>query len=132
MQYTLQWHIRKRVILLHEIGNVSIEDLRRFNQDLLTYLDEGDAPTHLLSIGENIRQVPTGLMEIRQTATFLQHPNMGWTMIIQEKSNPLTGFIISVATQATGMKLRHVKNITEGLETLMRIDQTLTNDVSPA
>lgn len=130
MEYTVQWHIPKRVILIRVSGDVSIEELARFNDDIVKHLNEGTAPVHLLSIGENIRRVPTNLMKIKQTTTYLQHPNMGWTVIVQEKPNPLTGFMVSVATQATGMKLRQVKSLTDGVETLRRIDQSL--DDSPS
>jgi hypothetical protein len=44
---------------------------------------------------------------------------------VQEKENPVTGFIVSVAAQATGMKLRQVKNVPDAVETLKRLDQTI-------
>ncbi|MCA0457633.1 MAG: hypothetical protein LCI00_26945 [Chloroflexi bacterium] len=127
MDYTMEWHIPKRVILIRVSGDVSLEELERFNNDILKHLNEGIAPVHLISIGENIRRVPTNLMKIRQTTTYLQHPNMGWTVIVQEKPNPLSGFMVSVATQASGMKLRQVKSLADALETLTRIDQTRQN-----
>jgi len=37
----------------------------------------------------------------------------------------LTGFMVSVAVQATGMKMRQVKTLVDGLETLSRLDQSV-------
>ena len=130
MDYQLEWHIPKRVLNLIVSGDVSLEDLVRFNKDVLSYLEDGTAPVHLVSIGNNIRRVPTNLMLIKQTVTYLQHPSMGWTIIVQEKANALTGFMVSVAAQATGMKLHQVKNVADGLETLRRLDQSIASYVS--
>ena len=64
-------------------------------------------------------------MLIKETVSYLQHPNMGWTIIVQEKANPLAGFIVPVAAQATGMKMRQVKNVADGIEALRRLDQSV-------
>jgi hypothetical protein len=124
MEYTLEWNIPSHVLLLHVSGDVSIEDLGKFNHDMNHYLDEGVTSVHLVSIGENIRRVPTNLMQIKENLTYLQHPKMGWTIIIQEKPNPLTGFIVSVAAQATGMKVRQSKTLEDSLETLKHLDSS--------
>ncbi len=124
MDYSLQWTVPTRVLVLHVSGDVSIEELRKFDQDMNHYLDEGNGCVHLVSIGDNIRRVPTNLMLIKENLTYLQHPKMGWTILVQEKPNPLTGFIVSVASQATGMKMRQVKNLEESLETLKRLDSS--------
>ena len=130
MDYRLEWHIARRVLMLTVSGDVSLGELARFNSEVLTYLDNGIAPIHLVSVGANIRRVPTNLMLIKETVTYLQHPNMGWTIIVQEKANSLTGFMVSVAAQATGMKVHQVKNVADGLETLRRLDQSIAIPVS--
>jgi len=130
MDYQLDWHILRRVLMLTVSGDVSLNELVRFNKDVLKFLENGTAPIHLVSVGNNIRRVPTNLMLIKETVTYLQHPSMGWTIIVQEKANSLTGFMISVAAQATGMKLHQVKNVADGLETLRRLDQTIALPIS--
>ena len=130
MDYRLEWHIARRVLMLTVSGDVSLDELVRFNSEVLTYLEHGTAPVHLVSVGANIRRVPTNLMLIKETVTYLQHPNMGWTIIVQEKANSLTGFMVSVAAQATGMKVHQVKNVADGLETLRRLDQSIAIPVS--
>ena len=108
MQFGFEWHMPGRVLMLTVSGDVSLEDLAQFNGAMLSHLDQGMPPVHLISIGNNIRRVPTSIMLIKQTVTYIQHPNMGWTIIVQEKANPLTGFMLSVAAQATGMKMRQL------------------------
>ena len=130
MDYVLEWHIPKRVLLVKLSGDVSLEDLEQFNGDMIRFIEQGIAPVHLVSLADNIRHVPTNLMRIKQIVTYLQHPNMGWMIIVQEKPNPLTGFMVSVATQAAGMKMRQVKSVDDSLETLRRIDLSLGNDVT--
>jgi hypothetical protein len=122
MEYRLEWNVPSRVLVLHVSGDISIEELGKFNEDMNHYLDAGTDCVHLVSIGNNIRRVPTNLMEIKQNLTYLQHPKMGWTIIVQEKPNHLTGFIVSVAAQATGMKMRQFKNLEDSLEALKRLD----------
>jgi len=124
MEYSLEWKIPRHILVLHVSGDISIEELGRFNQDMNHYLDEGAEHVHLVSVGDNIRRVPTNLMQIKENLTYIQHPKMGWTIIVQEKPNPLTGFIVSVASQATGMKVRQVKNVEDSLETLKRLDSS--------
>jgi hypothetical protein len=128
MEYTLEWNIPSHVLLLHVSGDVSVEDLGKFNHDMNHYLDEGISCVHLVSIGDNIRRVPTNLMQIKENLSYLQHPKMGWTIIVQEKPNPLTGFIVSVAAQATGMKMHQAKNLEESLTVLNRLDSSLCNN----
>jgi hypothetical protein len=130
MEYKLDWYLPKRVLMLTISGDVSLKDLELFNGSVMNYLEEGIAPVHLVSIGHNIRRVPTNLIQIKQVVTYIQDPKIGWTIIVQEKPNPLTGFIASVATQAAGVKIRHVKSVVDGLEALKRLDQSLSFVVS--
>lgn len=129
MEYSLQWQIPKCVLLLYVSGDISIEELADFNRDMNRYLDEGAECVHVVSVGNNIRRVPTNLLRIKQTMTYLQNPHMGWTILVQEKPNPLTGFLVSVATQATGMKIYHVKYVEDSVETLRRLDPNLEANI---
>ena len=131
MEYQFDWHVPRRVLVLTVSGDVSLQDLVQFNQTMIDNLEYGIAPVHLISVGNNIQHVPTNLMLIKEIVTFLQHPNMGWIVIVQEKANPLTGFIVSVASQATGMKMRHVKTVVDGVETLRRLDQSIASYITP-
>ena len=126
MQFGLEWHMPRRVLILTVSGDVSLEELVQFNTAMLSHLEQGVPPVHLVSLGDNIRRVPTNILLIKQTLTYLQHPNMGWTIIVQEKANSLAGFMVSVAAQATGMKMRQVKNASDGVETLARLDQSIS------
>jgi len=132
MKYVLDWHIPKRVLVLNVSGDVSLNELERFNNDMNRYLEYGILPIHLISIGNNIRRVPTNLMEVQQAITFVHHSHMGWTIVVQEKFNPVTGFMLAVAVQATGMKMRKAKNINDGLETLRHLDDSIAPYVSIA
>jgi hypothetical protein len=125
MEYGFEWYIPSRVLILKVSGDISLEDLARFNQSMIGYLEEGTAPVHLISTAGDIGHVPTNLMLIKETVSYLRHPHMGWTIVVQEKANAIAGFILSVATQATGMKMRLVKNVPDGLETLRRIDPSI-------
>ncbi len=129
MEYSLQWRVPKCVLLLYVSGDITIEDLANFNRDMNQHLDEASGNVHVVSVGNNIRRVPTNLMRIKETLTYLHNPHMGWTIIVQEKPNPLTGFLVSVATQATGMKIYHVKYVEDSVETLMRLDPTLEENI---
>jgi hypothetical protein len=129
MEYSLQWQIPKCVLLLYVSGDITIEELVKFNQDMNRHLDESPKAVHVVSVGNNIRRVPTNLMRIKQTMTYLQHPHMGWTILVQEKPNPLTGFLVSVATQATGMKIYYVKYVEDSVETLKRLDPALEENI---
>lgn len=130
MQFGFEWHIPRRVLILTVSGDVSLEELVQFNAAMLSHLEQGIPPVHLVSLGDNIRRVPTNILLIKQTLTYLQHPNMGWTIVVQEKANSLAGFMVSVAAQATGMKMRQVKNASDGVETLARLDHSISSPVS--
>ena len=132
MNYVVQWHIPKRAMLLKVSGDVGVEDLQALNSELIHYLQEGIAPVHLISVGSNIGHVPTNLMKIQQSVSFVQHPKLGWTVIVQEVSNPLIVFLVKVAMQASGTKVKYVKNIQTSEETLMRLDQSLAQIVRSA
>lgn len=131
MEYKLEWKIPKRVLLAEVSGDVTLEDLRIFNADVVHHLDDGIGPVHLISMGENIRHVPTNLMQIRSIINYIHHPDIGWTIVVKPKTNRLTEFMLSVTAKATGMQLEQVKNLGHGIEVLKKLDESLQCDNSP-
>lgn len=126
MEYVFDWKLPKRILVTKVSGNVSLDDLRQFNTELVRYLDDGDAPVHIISIGDNLHNIPTNIMQIKTVLSFVQHPHLGWIIIVKEKSNHVTEFIISISSQATGMQFQQVKSMTHAIESLKQHDDTLS------
>ncbi len=131
MEYKLEWKIAKRILMAEVSGDVTLEDLRNFNTDVVRHIEIGVRPVHLISYGENIRHIPTNLMQIRSIISYIHHPDLGWTIVVKPKTNRLTEFMLSVTAQATGMQLQQVKNLEHGIEVLKKLDESLRCDNSP-
>jgi len=127
MDYKMNWLKEGRVIHLRIDGEVTIEDLTVFNTEIRKMLDQGTGKVHVISDMEEVGKVPTNMLKIREVITYFKHPNLGWHILINHKNNPLSSFLVTVATQAAGLQVRQVSSFEDAVSTISRIDQTLTD-----
>ena len=48
METKVTWYLEDRIILAHAVGDNTLEDFRTINNTITEYLDQSNAPVHLL------------------------------------------------------------------------------------
>lgn len=123
MPNQVQWQIEDRVIHVHYYGNLVSDDLLNGTKQIVQFLDQGKAPVHLIAQFEHNGQLPIDLRKASDLATYLHHPNLGWT--VQVGGNSLVNFLVSVASQVTKLRVTRRDSLEEALQFLVTQDSTL-------
>ena len=133
--YNVKWYVNQRVIYAEIKGKMTIDELAMFSRHLRRfYLDKGTGPVHAIVNTQEIIDYPKQIAQIRfALKRILEHPNKGWTCVIQGYRSPTLQFLTSAIAQMSNIKLRYVSCIDEALNTLKKVDPTLltTDNLSP-
>src|SRR5690349_11458631 len=90
MPYEMRWQQEKRVISGKLYGIVTLEDLSRWTPEILRYVQEGDAPVHLIADLHEIEKFPMSISALRNVLQRDIHPKMGWVVTLGGPSALMT------------------------------------------
>lgn len=123
MAFRTSWIEEKRIIYTEMINSLNDEEAQEISDMHAKFLNEGIAPVHLVVDMSRLEIVPTNLRKNTSMASYLQHPALGWTVLIG--GNVLLNFMLSILGHV--FKFRYVKRATmqEALAYLVSQDQTL-------
>jgi len=126
MPYQLSWYQQGRIAQSVLSGNISIEEMQAYNQELIdNYLNAGQAPVHIIADTQKMRQFPTSLIKAKEiNEKWLRHPNLGWAVVVGN-NNILLNFLAAAVTKVIGVNYRMVVTHEEAIATLHKIDPTL-------
>lgn len=127
MAYHYEWLLPKRVLFCYVSGGQDIEELRRSNAELRRHLDDGEAPTHYIADVRSNTKLPTNIREFAEAVSFVNHPHLGWIVVIG-RSNPTINFVLGLVAKLTGVRYRSVDTPQEATAFLSTIDPTLKLD----
>ncbi len=91
MPYEARWLKTKRVILERLYGNVTLDEVRHVNHELMSLYEQGIAPIHLICDLTGIETYPTGVADVRHTNNSLMTKDTGWVIIVTS-DNPAIRF----------------------------------------
>jgi hypothetical protein len=123
MPIDISWHIENRVINIVATGKLDAESITEFNQTMFKLVSNGVAPVHIIANTTDMEQYPTNLATLRQSQTYLSHPNIGWIIVVN--SNRLVSFLANILTTVVKVNSRTVASYEEALQILARLDLTL-------
>ena len=123
-QYT-DWYLEGRIIYVHYIGDVTLEDLDASSRDELALLDGVDHPVHiLLDVTEQTSRT-TDLVRVRDSLRqVLLHPNKGWTLMFGPIT-PRDEHIHGIITHLYHVHFRAFDTRQEALAFLAEADESL-------
>lgn len=121
----VKWYQERRIILVHLADDVSFDEVKLNNQEIIQLLEQGQAPVHLIFYAQDLKTSPTNIKELRDALSFLKHPNMGW--IINIGTNALNNFVSKVVANFFRIKVRSAKDFAEAQVVLQRLDLSLEN-----
>lgn len=127
MAHTAKWLIEGRVALVKIVGDLSIEALGAMSDEIIQYLEAGQAPVHLLIDDEELGRPPIRVATIRKVALFLKHENLGWQVAIGDV-NPIANYIVPVVIKLAGVQLVRRKTQEDAMAFLQEHDLTLKTE----
>jgi hypothetical protein len=127
MSHEISWLIPNKVINLHVIGDISLESLATFSQDIIQHIEASDAPlVHLLADERDMGGFPSQIKRVLDAAAFLRHPRLGW-FVIYGTDNKVLKFISYMVAQVTQIRHRRFVTQAEAFAFLQAVDTTLPN-----
>lgn len=109
MPHEINWVVDKLVLHVQYTGTVEKDELLEVNVDLVAYLDEGEAPIHIISDQSNMDRLNADLKSFRQVMTIMNDKRWGWIMIMG--ADPITQFFGKLVSHAFKKKMRIVKTL---------------------
>jgi hypothetical protein len=124
MPYRIQWYVEGRVILEEAFGDVTIEELVRFNAEVTTLIAEkGVAPVHVIVDLSKVEKYPSSLREVLSTMRQKAPEKVGWMLIVTE--SPVMRFVASMVFQIARLKLRTFSTLAQAKVFLAEMDETV-------
>lgn len=124
MAHTIEWLSFPRILHVALYGDLQLEDIENFSDDVIKHLDEGQAPVHIIVSDSEVGRPPINLNKLRQAAKFVQHPSLGWQVGIGSV-NPVVHYIAPMMMKIVGVKLVRRDTKEEALAFLQKQDSTL-------
>lgn len=121
MPYTIEWFQPDHVLKLQLIGTVTLDEAWQINTALVDLLDQSESAIHLIADATPLENFPKNILEIKNTAAYMQHPKLAWIFFIS-KPNPLVRFFATAIAQVIGTRLRMVANDREALAIIGKIE----------
>src|SRR5579871_3388456 len=124
MPYSIEWYVPNRLILEKAFGNLTIEELLRFNAEVTQIIaDEGVTPVHIIADLSKVERYPSSLREIMNTMRQSNPEKIGWMVVVTE--NPILRFLASTVFQMARLRLRIFPTMTQATAFLNEMDETL-------
>ena len=124
MPYSIEWYVPNRLILEKAFGNLTIEELLRFNAEVTKIIaDEGMTPVHIIADLSKVERYPSSLREIMNTMRQSNPEKIGWMVVVTE--NPIMRFMASTVFQMARLRLRIFPTMTQATAFLNEMDETL-------
>lgn len=124
MPYSVQWQEPNRVIHHIVTGNFTVEEAAKANDELRTMFETStESIVHIIADITELTHFPTQLGQVRNVGSYLNHPKMGW-LILVGSMGPLLNFVISVMTQVARIQYRRADDLDGALVALMKVDKS--------
>lgn len=126
MPFESKWYIENRVSMVHDIGEVTLEEMHATNQIFLEHIRSGQPPVHLLIDTRAMTKMPgTFVPMLKEIEAFRHEPNMGWTIMVT--NNSVMRFFGTLSSNLIKMPFHAVKTYEEANQVLAKVDPSLVN-----
>lgn len=123
MPYTINWHQEKRVIYGKLYGVVTLEDLSQWTPEIQRYIQEGEAPVHLLADVSEIQKFPMNISALKGVLYREIEPKTGWVVTAGGPSVLMT--FCYILARLFGVNLRVADTLDEAINVLGELDPSL-------
>ncbi|MFZ4816445.1 MAG: hypothetical protein ACOYL5_18055 [Phototrophicaceae bacterium] len=124
MPLEFHWLLEGQIILHHNIGDITEDDMLQGDDPLNRLLDAATSPlVHVIVLTAQQGKMPKSVSSFTQ-ASWTRHPRLGWTVIVGLQ-DPILRFIASTAGQIFKMRMKFVETPQDALTFLQYVDSTL-------
>ena len=124
MTSEIQWLIYNRVMYVKLSGEISLDEMREYNEYAIQLIDEGIAPVHAILDDEDVQKIPMSVNELSNVLRVFRHPGRGWLVAIGN-SGRVERMILSLMTQFFRAQFQRFESTKEALDFLREQDETL-------
>lgn len=113
----------KRILLGRGLGLVSLEDVKKWSDTILSLLEEGIPPVHLIGDFTGVTGMNVSLLHLRSAMAYVKHPSLGWTVTFGNSAllNVLGRFVADLS----GVHFNGFKTKKAALEFLIKQDASV-------
>lgn len=125
MSHSSHWVVDKRVLYIKYTGVIEREELDILNEELIEYMEYGEAPIHIISDSNEMGRLSIGVKAFRSSLAVMGDDRWGWVMVVG--AGPITKFFGQLLSITFRLKLRLVDTQHQAYFALNAEDVTLSN-----
>lgn len=132
MPYRVSWIIENRLLLIAYEGVISRADLVGYLDESMAMRDkaneilgEGGPLVHTITDARRMSKNEMTFKDAQTVAQQLRHQRVGWSIYIPK--NAIDQFFANIGHQIVGARYRSFPTVTEGIDFLKSVDETLRN-----
>ena len=118
------WYVNKRVIHVRAYGDVTIDEMHAFNEQVTAMLDEGDPLVHLIVEDNDVEGMPKSLQTFKEAMPFAGHPDLGWVLPVGN-SSPILHFLTNMAAKIYRVRYQRMDSFAEAVAFLKGQDPSV-------
>lgn len=123
------WYIKGHVVSAKIWGEQTLKELIESNTAMINYLEDTSRPkVHAIINDEHLVSIPLGMFEMRKSLTYLDHPKLGWVVMLGDKKNLVNNLLSSILAKITRTRYIRVRTFDEALQHLRNVDPTIDWD----
>jgi hypothetical protein len=123
MAFNVSWYEEQRVILTKLNGNVTLDELKEIDRQLIEFIRAGTPLVHLIVDMTEMDKMPTNVTQVNGALQHLNEDGLGWTILVG--ASPIIRFVGGVVAQIARMRFRALPTFSEALTFLTAQDSTL-------
>jgi hypothetical protein len=125
MAHKIQWLFYPRILHVELYGDLDFDNLQQFNDELVTHLEQGEAPVHVIIDDTNVGKPPLQLGKLKRILPYIQHPSLGWQVGIGTV-NPLVNYMAPMLMKLARVSFIRRQTQEEALQALVKQDASLS------
>lgn len=124
MEFT--WYIPDRILHIHVTGENHVVDLHHFGEKAQQYLQDGEAPIHILLDDADAAPPPVSLTILKDAINLRPSDaqSLGWVVGVGE-GDMIVKVIFPMLTKVLGVKYTRVATLDDAVDFLLQRDPTL-------
>ena len=127
------WFMEDHVILIELRDTVTLDEMRRLNDEMMKLLENITQPIHIIRDLTGVEKVPadhwSGMPDVMR---FLKNPKVGYLVNVQNQTNRLLDIVMDFLCMVFQLHMVKVETMSEAVDYLLELDPALGEYFSAA
>ena len=124
MPIDISWLVSDRVVYMRSYKDVTLDETRQANAQIITMLDNGTPLVHVIINQTELGNFPISVNEYRNVLTAMTHESLGW-IVVYGPARPMADFIAVMVARLGRLKYRKLALRAEAIQFLVQKDASL-------